>query len=260
MVDAVYDTHTMSAARSKMIFLVLVAYVGVIGIHLLVSDNWLFTFSHLRSIFRNSDCTGLPVKNHFQNPLDACPNLIAGDELVVQRAVNESKRHPRTVKLLESFPYYTEDCGSYINETGYITHSVTEEEKQFPIAFTLVVFKHASQVEQLLRAIYRPHNAYCVHVDKKSPQAFLRAVRAIVKCLPNVFVAPVLVPVQWGKYSVLEAELICMDSLLKQSVKWKYLINLTGQEYPLKTNYELVKILQAYRGANDIDGGYKRYV
>ena len=36
--------------------------------------------------------------------------------------------------------------------------------------------------------------------------------------------------------------------------KWKYFINLTGQEFPLKTNYEIVQILKAYKGANNEEG------
>ena len=31
---------------------------------------------------------------------------------------------------------------------------------------------------------------------------------------------------------------------------WKYYINLTGQEFPLKTNLKIVEILQAMNGAN----------
>ncbi|XP_064613401.1 beta-1,3-galactosyl-O-glycosyl-glycoprotein beta-1,6-N-acetylglucosaminyltransferase 3-like [Liolophura sinensis] len=43
-----------------------------------------------------------------------------------------------------------------------------------------------------------------------------------------------------------------MKDLLR--FKWRYFINLTGQEFPLKTNKELVEILTAYKGANDIRG------
>ena len=45
-----------------------------------------------------------------------------------------------------------------------------------------------------------------------------------------------------------------MAALWRMRSKWRYFINLTGQEFPLKTNKELVKILKAYRGANDIMG------
>ena len=63
----------------------------------------------------------------------------------------------------------------------------------------------------------------------------------------------------WGKFSVLEPELICMQDLLKRP-GWKYFINLTGQEFPLKTNRELVPILRAFAGASDIEGVTVKYV
>lgn len=58
--------------------------------------------------------------------------------------------------------------------------------------------------------------------------------------------------------AVLEADLICMKDLLDRSESWKYWINLTGQEYPLKTNAELVKILTAFNGGNALEGTVKR--
>jgi hypothetical protein len=42
-----------------------------------------------------------------------------------------------------------------------------------------------------------------------------------------------------------------MKDLLKYK-KWKYFINLTGQDYPLKTNLDIVRILKAFKGANDV--------
>jgi beta-1,3-galactosyl-O-glycosyl-glycoprotein beta-1,6-N-acetylglucosaminyltransferase/N-acetyllactosaminide beta-1,6-N-acetylglucosaminyltransferase len=45
-----------------------------------------------------------------------------------------------------------------------------------------------------------------------------------------------------------------MRQNLERNTKWKYFINLTGQEFPLKTNKELVRIFTALRGANDITG------
>lgn len=55
-----------------------------------------------------------------------------------------------------------------------------------------------------------------------------------------------------GQYSVLEAELVCMRALLASGRPFKYFINLTGQEFPLKTNLDLVRILSTFNGANDI--------
>jgi hypothetical protein len=34
---------------------------------------------------------------------------------------------------------------------------------------------------------------------------------------------------------------------------WKYLLNLASTEFPLRTNYELARILSIFNGANDIE-------
>jgi len=108
--------------------------------------------------------------------------------------------------------------------------------------------------------IYRPQNFYCVHVDNKSNEFVRNGVRDISGCFDNVFVAPVSVNVKWSTFTVIQPELICMEELWKRSKKWKYFINLTGQEFPLRTNEELVRILKAYNGANNMEGTIKRMV
>lgn len=45
-------------------------------------------------------------------------------------------------------------------------------ELTFPIAYSIVAHKDPSQVERLIRSIYRTHNHYCIHIDLKSPQMF----------------------------------------------------------------------------------------
>ena len=39
---------------------------------------------------------------------------------------------------------------------------------------------------------------------------------------------------------------------------WRYFINLTGQEYPLKTSLEMVSVLTALREANVVVGNSDR--
>ena len=53
-------------------------------------------------------------------------------------------------------------------------------------------------------------------------------------------------------YSVLEADLNCFRELhsARDRRNWRYLINLTGQEFPLRTHLELVRILSILNGAN----------
>ncbi|XP_068726504.1 N-acetyllactosaminide beta-1,6-N-acetylglucosaminyl-transferase-like [Montipora capricornis] len=130
---------------------------------------------------------------------------------------------------------------------------VSEEEKQLPIAYSITIYKSARSVERLLQAIYMPNNVYCFHIDTKSPDSFLTAIMAMIRCLPNVFVATNRTSVFWGHFSLVQAQLNCMDELLQSSLKWKYYISLVGQDFPLYDNKEIVRALQTLKNHNNIE-------
>lgn len=107
--------------------------------------------------------------------------------------------------------------------------------------------------ERLLRAIYTPQNIYCVHVDKKSDASFFSAVTAITSCFPNVFMVSQAVDVVYAAWPRVQADLNCMADLYNASTKWKYLINTCGQDFPLKTNLEIVRKLRSLQGGNSME-------
>ena len=150
----------------------------------------------------------------------------------------------------------TTNCVSYVVNAGYHTRPVSEEEARFPIAYNILIHKDIEQMESLLKVIYRPQNTYCIHVDGKSPKSLHNSVHSLAKCLDNVFVASKLENITYAGFSRLQADINCMSDQLKHQVQWKYLINIASQAFPLKTNAEIVKILQIYNGSNDIEGQY----
>ncbi|CAL1538206.1 unnamed protein product, partial [Lymnaea stagnalis] len=98
------------------------------------------------------------------------------------------------------------------------------------------------------------HNVYCLSVDVKVSAEFLRATRRLANCLPNVFVSSRLENVVYAGMSRLMADLHCFQDLLRHPVTWRYVINSPGQQFPLRTNLEIVKILKLLNGTNDILG------
>ncbi|PVD27139.1 hypothetical protein C0Q70_12291 [Pomacea canaliculata] len=181
-----------------------------------------------------------------------CMKVFAGDQEELARSVQVHKDLP-ALPTEKDITRLANNCQALQQEYGFIMSFLTEEERNFPIAYSILVFKDAHQVTQLLQAIYRPQNVYCIHVDQKADQSYRDTMAAIADCFHNVFLASRSVDVQWGTFTVLEPELICMKDLWPFK-KWKYFINLTGQEFPLRTNFELVRILTAYNGANGVDG------
>ncbi|CAL8080819.1 unnamed protein product [Calicophoron daubneyi] len=154
------------------------------------------------------------------------------------------------------------DCAGIIGQLIQIyQYAVHPEEEDFPLAFSILVHKDLSRAIRLISAIHRPHNYYCIHVDRKTPVDYSLALQNVTDCLgSNIYFVPdeQRVNVHRATLSVLEPELICARYLLSAHKKWKYWINLTGQEFPLRTNWELVSALQAFDGINLVERIYSR--
>ncbi|KFW68813.1 N-acetyllactosaminide beta-1,6-N-acetylglucosaminyl-transferase, isoform C, partial [Pygoscelis adeliae] len=145
-------------------------------------------------------------------------------------------------------------CMEYITQNHYITRALSAEEAAFPIAYVMTLHKEFETFERLFRAVYMPQNIYCIHVDAKAPAPFRQAVRRLVGCFPNAFLASRAERVVYGGASRLRADLHCMRDLLASAVPWRYLLNTCGQDFPLKTNREIVRLLKGLGGKNVTPG------
>ena len=147
----------------------------------------------------------------------------------------------------------TRHCDRFIRERGYLMNPASVEERNFPLAFSIRMHDNVAQAEHLLRAIYRPHNVYCIHIDRASAPIVQTAMRSIISCFPNVFVSSLYEDFVYRSYSPVKADLQCMRQLQSTGVVWRYYLNLVGTEFPLRTNLELVRVLKRLNGTNDIE-------
>uniref|UniRef100_A0A8C5Q9L6 Glucosaminyl (N-acetyl) transferase 2 (I blood group) n=1 Tax=Leptobrachium leishanense TaxID=445787 RepID=A0A8C5Q9L6_9ANUR len=145
-------------------------------------------------------------------------------------------------------------CEEYITHNHYITSPLSEEEADFPLAYIMVVHKDFPMFERLFRAVYMPQNIYCIHVDVKASSSFLNAVEKLSGCFPNVLLASKTEPVVYAGISRLLADINCMKDLVRSEIPWKYVINTCGQDFPLKTNKEIIHHLKIFYGKNITPG------
>lgn len=175
----------------------------------------------------------------------ACATLASGQKAFVW---GNHLRPPPAVASAEG------GCRAYLLASGYVTRSLSAEEAAFPLAYALALHKDFDTFERLFRALYVPHNVYCIHVDEKAAADFKIAVEALLRCFPNAFLASKAEPVVYAGVSRLQADLNCMKDLLRSEVRWKYLLNACGQDFPLKTNKEIVRALKRFNGQNITPG------
>uniref|UniRef100_A0A8C9QGR7 Glucosaminyl (N-acetyl) transferase 1 n=1 Tax=Spermophilus dauricus TaxID=99837 RepID=A0A8C9QGR7_SPEDA len=185
-----------------------------------------------------------------------CTKILQGDANEIQKVKLEMltvkfRKRPRWTP--SDYINMTSDCPSFIKMRKYIVEPLSKEEESFPIAYSIVVHHKIEMLDRLLRAIYMPQNFYCIHVDKKSEDSFIAAVMGIASCFSNVFVASQLENVVYASWSRVQADLNCMKDLYRMSANWKYLINLCGLDFPIKTNLEIVRKLKSFMGENNLE-------
>lgn len=119
------------------------------------------------------------------------------------------------------------------------------------LAYLLMIHKNFNQFKRLFHAIHERSNVYVVHVDAKSDQNFHLDVKAFLQSFPNAHLLPSQ-PCIWGGFSMVEIELKAMQLLLDLDLNWDFLINLSGQDFPLKTQAEIKSFLNDNRESNFI--------
>ena len=122
-------------------------------------------------------------------------------------------------------------CWNIINYYSFdvAASQFTKEEKDYPIAYSIVAHKNAQQLILLLSQIYTPHNLYCIHLDTKAPVKMYKALEHVQDCFPNIRLTLKREYVVYASFSRLQADINCMMDLLRASIPWKHLINLSGQ-------------------------------
>ncbi|CAK5112979.1 unnamed protein product [Meloidogyne enterolobii] len=143
----------------------------------------------------------------------------------------------RCTRLKEKFPF--------------IDEPLSEEEKKFPLAYGILVYKSAFQVYMMMSAIYHPQNIYCVSIDEKSTKEFKDSMLLLTDCFPNIFVMvgfnlvqkiilkASVNPVGWCEFGVARSLYNCFRYLTEHKHDWKYFQYLSGFDLPLKTNLEV---------------------
>ncbi|XP_054628583.1 beta-1,3-galactosyl-O-glycosyl-glycoprotein beta-1,6-N-acetylglucosaminyltransferase-like [Dunckerocampus dactyliophorus] len=185
-----------------------------------------------------------------------CSAILQGEQDMLEQAklLTITKDFRKRVNIPDEFYISaTKDCRKFKSSRKYLTFPLSQEEEDFPLAYSMVVHHKVQNFERLLRAIYTPQNIYCVHVDKKASASVLSAITSITSCFPNIFLASRSEIVVYASWSRVQADLNCMADLFNASATWKYFINLCGQDFPLKTNLEMVRALRSLNGANSLE-------
>ncbi|WKY00255.1 hypothetical protein Q1695_014811 [Nippostrongylus brasiliensis] len=134
-------------------------------------------------------------------------------------------------------------CATLKSIFQFIDKPLSSEEREYPLAYGVIVHKNAVQILFELSAFYHPQNEYCIAVSETAEKYVLEFMLSVEKCFPNVHVLQ-RPKIEWGKFEILNSTITCLKSLLQTGTKWRYFQYLSGIDAPMKTNLETVQILK----------------
>ena len=80
-----------------------------------------------------------------------------------------------------------------------------------------------SKIGKIADKYIRPYHAYCIYVGTNTQKPIATAIKKLISCYQKIyphttiFLASKVEAVYWGKFSLLKADLQCMEDLLKLS-------------------------------------------
>ena len=101
------------------------------------------------------------------------------------------------------------------------------------LAYFILAHRNPRQLGRLLSAIYDERDLFVVHADRRAPDV-RAAAEAFAADRPNVHLLPGR-RVLWGGWSQTAVTLEAMRLALRVGGGWDYFLNVSGQDYPLRT-------------------------
>jgi hypothetical protein len=117
------------------------------------------------------------------------------------------------------------------------------------LAYLILAHKSPEQVERLFRAIHHSDDYFVLHFDRRAEVRLHELGRTLTRKYPNVTVLPPRA-ILWGGAIMTEVQIAAMQCALDRSSTWQHFINLTGQDFPLKSREEILAKLTPRAGTS----------
>lgn len=118
------------------------------------------------------------------------------------------------------------------------------------IVYSISCHKNAHQVIRLIKSIYREDNLYYLNLDTKSSTEFYRKIKKYSSNYSNIFLTHN--QVDWGNWNQVQVVLDIMKNALLIDNSWTHFLNLSGQDFPLKSQEKIKEELERAPNINYI--------
>ncbi|PAV78042.1 hypothetical protein WR25_00924 isoform B [Diploscapter pachys] len=120
------------------------------------------------------------------------------------------------------------------------------------IAVARNIFMNYPLQEAFLSFAYHPDNFYCYVMDSKSNASFVKRMKALGECLPNVFIMEKMFDMDSSGHYQDHGHFLCMKTLIERDSKWQHILLLQNFDMIVRTMKEIVEMSKIFNGTQSI--------
>jgi hypothetical protein len=125
------------------------------------------------------------------------------------------------------------------------------DEGRMRIAYIILAHKSSAQLVRMVSRLNSEDSSFFIHVDKKTDESTYLDIVAPLGACDNVFFVRRR-DCAWGDFSLVRATLTGIEEVLARRPLCAYVILLSGQDYPIKSNRHIHRFLQENDGRSFI--------
>lgn len=120
------------------------------------------------------------------------------------------------------------------------------------IVYVILAHKLPEQLVRLVKKLNTDNTSFLIHVDKKTDNETFRRMEDPLRGYKNVHFLKRYV-VQWGTFSQVQAALEGVRTALDTRLEFDYVVLLSGQDYPIKSNEYIHKFFEESNGKSYLE-------
>lgn len=120
------------------------------------------------------------------------------------------------------------------------------------IAYIILAHKYPEQLTRLIHRLNTETSSFFIHIDQKADQEIYNQIVTQLSTLPNVYFLK-RYNTYWGSFNLVKATFEGIKEIFLRRIDFDYVIFLSGQDYPIKSNSQIEKFLLKNEGKEFIE-------
>lgn len=171
--------------------------------------------------------------------------------MIIRNIFVDFAHKPNCLQNADDFLNYEQMQTPAFTPKPYLKPSKSQPDQHVRIAYFIMVHHKPEVFRAMFQKIYSKDQFYLIHIDRKAEEEVTEEIQLYISQFPNVYILE-SINIVAGGFSMIQAELDAMEFLLNIAGEWDYFINLSGEDYPLKSQQIIREFLTVNNGRNYI--------